>query len=159
MVPVLYQGPLDLAKIEEVMADLKKNGSKLVEGFMRPEGCVVTIAGTRYKKVFDAEETQWKKSDGRKDRLTDLANQPDYSHLLQPIRLEKLLSRDEKFLREFPRSLPALVNAYFEDLVAEGQVTGTDAEIKAVRKGSSKDIFAFVRNQVEPMVALRELQG
>ena len=38
VVPVLYSGPFDIAKVEECMNDLRANGSKLVPGFMRPEG-------------------------------------------------------------------------------------------------------------------------
>ena len=40
VVPVLYSGPFDMSKVQECMDDLKANGSKLVPGFMRPEGVV-----------------------------------------------------------------------------------------------------------------------
>lgn len=156
VVPVLYQGPFDLAKVEECMKDLKENGSKLVAGYMRPEGVVVRVKGERYKVVFDAEETQWKHAEKnyRKDKqkeLSDIAEK--FGHLLQPIRLEKLLSRDEKYLREFPRSMGLIANDYFEDLVKEGQVTGTEAEIKGVRNFMGKLVFAFIKDVVEKQVS------
>lgn len=146
VVPVLYSGPMDLAKVDELMADLKANGSKLVAGYMRPEGVVISVLGTRYKKVFDAEETQRTKSSG-----ANIPKEPgvDYGHLCQPIRLEKLVSRDEKFKIDFPKSLPDLVRAYFEDLVAEAQIAGEPGEIKAIRKGASSQIFSFVRHWME----------
>lgn len=159
VVPVLYQGSMDLSKVQEVMNELKGSGSKLVPGFMRPEGVVVQCIGTRYKVVFDAEETQWKKSDGRKAKLNELVNQVDYSHLLQPIRLEKLFSRDEKFLRDFPKTLPTLVSEYFDDLISEGQIVGDKGQIKAIRKGASSQVFAFIRDQAWKALNERALQG
>lgn len=87
LVPVLYQGVFDTNKINEVMQDLKDTGSKLVPGFMRPEGIVVTVLNHRFKMVFEAEETQWK---GVK-KTKVYKEVTDYDHLLQPIRLEKQL--------------------------------------------------------------------
>lgn len=150
VVPVLYSGPMDLSKIEEIMNDLKTNGSKLAPGFMRPEGVVIQVLGTRYKKVFEEEETQWTQGSGQKVPK-DLTSGIDYSHLMQPIRLEKLLSRDERFTRDFPKSLPEIVKAYYDDLVAEEQIKGTEGEVKAVKKGSSSQIFNFVRTQIEAL--------
>lgn len=148
IVPVLYKGPLDAQKIDEVMADLKANGSKLAPGFMRPEGVVVQISGERYKKVFEAEDTRWRKSDGNKDRVREMSTL-NYDHLCQPIRLEKLLSRDEAYVREFPESLPRIVKDYFADLEAEGEIKGEKDELKAIRKGASSLIFHFVRTTME----------
>lgn len=145
-VPVLYTGAFSIAKIDEVMADLKENGSRLVPGFMRPEGIVIQLGGVRYKKVFDAEETQWRKSGKTKAPKVPGV---DYSYLCQPIRLEKLLSRDERYLREYPRTLPQIVKDYVADLVEENQIAGDADQIKAVKKGASKQIFAFVRHQIE----------
>lgn len=154
VVPVLYQGPMDLQQIDKVMTELKTTGSKLALGFMRPEGIVVTVNGTRYKKVFDAEETQWKKGDekyaAQKQAERD-ANYIDYSHLLQPIRLEKLLSRDERYVKNFPKSLRDIANDYMDDLIAEGQVTGSEGEIIGIKKGSASQIFKFIRETVEGM--------
>lgn len=152
-VPVLYEGPIDASKIDEVMADLKANGSKLSPGFMRPEGVVVQIAGERYKKVFEVEETQWTGAPGDKKKREAAASK-DYGYLCQPVRLEKLLSRDEAFMREYPQSLPVIVKEYFADLIAEGQIAGTDDEVKAAKKGASSLVFNFVRTLIDSRAPL-----
>lgn len=149
VVPVLYQGPFDLEKIEEVMNELKVNGSRLCPGFMRPEGVVINTMGHRLKKVFEAEETQWKKGD-EKSKAAKQSNiaLTMYGHLFQPIRMEKLLSRDEKYLREFPASLPILCKDYVEDLIAEGEIIGDESQIKAVRKALGGELFKFAKECV-----------
>lgn len=151
VVPVLYQGAFDLNKIEEVMADLKTNGSKLAPGFMRPEGIVITTMGHRLKKVFEAEETQWKKGDEKakaiKEEKANVALQ-NFGHLFQPIRMEKLLSRDEKYIREFPASLPQLCSDYVADLIAEGQIPGDADYQKSVRKALGSELFKFAKECV-----------
>lgn len=149
IVPVLvadaYHGDRGLWQtVDDTMKDLKENGSKAVPGFMRPEGVVVTVAGARYKKVFEAEETQWKKPSKEKiDRSNE--PKPDYSALLQPIRLEKLLSRDERYIREYPKSLGDIVKDYVADLIKENQIVGDEDQVKAIKKGASGDIFKFVK--------------
>lgn len=141
-VPVLFQGLFDLAEVDKAMADLKTNGSKLVPGFMRPEGVVVQINGTRYKKVFDAEETQWTK--GTKEKVAKVPG-VDYTYLLQPIRLEKLLSKDERYTTNYPASLKDIATAYLDDLVKEEQIKGTEQEIAGIRKQASSAVFGFVK--------------
>ncbi len=147
VVPVLYQGEADLRKIDEVMEDLKTNGSKLVPGFMRPEGVVINLNGTYYKKVFKAEETKWKGGDPNKPKVERI--EADYSHLLQPVRLEKLLSRDSQYLENYPKSLGKIVFDYMDDLVKEGQIVGSPGEIIGIRKGASSQVFSFVKTIVE----------
>jgi len=144
VVPVLHSGAVNQGTVDAVMADLQKNGSRLVPGFMRPEGVVITVAGTRYKKVFEAEETQWRGSDGKKERVAKAAASP-IDHLLQPHRLEKLLSRDEKYGREYPASLPQICADYIADLVAEGQIGGSEDEQKVIRKALGSKLFSFVK--------------
>jgi len=145
-VPVLYEGEINTNKIQEVMDDLKTNGSKLVEGFMRPEGIVISINGQLIKKVFDQEETQWnpKKVKNKKNKK----NKIDYEHLLQPLRLEKLLSRDSYYLENYPESISRIVKDYIQDLIAEDQIFGEESEIKIVKKASSGAIFSFIRQFV-----------
>lgn len=140
MVPVLYDGPLDLSKVDEVMANLKENGSKLVEGYPHPEGVVVGFLGTNFKKVFTDEETQWSGSDKPKV----IKEHVDYSHLLQPIRLEKLLSKDEKYVRDYPKSLRDIVDDYITDLQEEKQIDET-ANMKSLRT----QVYPFVKEIVE----------
>ena len=142
VVPVLYRGQFDPKKIDEVMEDLKTNGSKLASGFMRPEGIVVQVLGHRLKKVFEAEETQWTRPS--KPKVEKLPGY-DASHLLQPIRLEKLLSKDERYLREYPSSLAAICKDYVADLVEEGQIVGDEDQIKAVKKAIGGQVFSFVK--------------
>ena len=149
LVPLLYQGPVDMAKVDEVMEDLKTNGSKFTPGFMRPEGIVMQITGVYYKKVFKKEETAWDKSPGNKGTNTKL--KVDFGYLMQPIRLEKLLSRDERYVREFPNNLPELVKAYIDDLVKENQIPGTEDEIKSIRKAMSSQAFHFVKSVIEDL--------
>ena len=127
------------------MRDLKLHGSLLVPGFMRPEGVVIMLDGKRYKKVFDKEETAWDKSDKvKKDEV-------DYNYLCQPVRLEKLLSRDSRYLDNYPETLSTIVNEYLNDLVDEGEIYGDEDVVNIVRERSSKFIFNFVERSVAGM--------
>lgn len=146
VVPVLYRGKLDLAQIDSVMKALKEGGSLLAPGFMRVEGIVVRIGGTSYKKVFAREETRWRHGEDRPPRPPQSSDA--YAHLMQPIRLEKLLSRDEGFLREYPHSLSTICKLYIEDLIKEEQITGNEDEIDAIKKAASKHIFGFIRTVI-----------
>lgn len=58
VVPVLYRGLFDTAKIDECLENLKSSGSKASPGFMRPEGVVVFhIAGNiGFKKTIEKDE-------------------------------------------------------------------------------------------------------
>jgi len=152
IVPVLYVGEFNLGKVDEVMNDLKTNGSKLVPGFMRPEGVVVRIKGDRYKVVFQAEDAKWKNPDPeyQKQKVDRAAIALEkYGHLLQPMRLEKLLSRDERYLKGYPKTIGEIVKDYFIDLVKEGQVVGNDLEIGGIRKELGGNLFKFVQEMVE----------
>lgn len=145
-VPLLYKGAFSSEAIDAAYNDLKTNGSKLVPGYMSPEGVVVHLLGTdlRFKKVFKPEETAWTKPKGAPRPPGPKG--PDVSHLLQPIRLEKLLSRDEIYLREYPKSLPKICKDYTEDLYKEGQIVGTEDEQKALRKALGGELFPFVKS-------------
>lgn len=148
VVPVLYQGALDLTKIDEVMLDLKTNGSKLCPGFMRPEGVVITMLGHKVKKVFESEETKWRGADKKYKDDKEAKSHPDvdkYLPLLQPIRMEKLLSKDERYLREFPKSLPDICRDYLADLVSENQLQGDEDELKLARKALGSELFKFAK--------------
>lgn len=56
LVPVLYRGPLDTAKIAEVTEALYVNGSVAVPGWKHPEGVVITCAGLRWKITDNGDE-------------------------------------------------------------------------------------------------------
>lgn len=147
VVPILHYGAFDLATLKLVMESLKTNGSVFCPGFMRPEGVVVQVLGKRFKAVFDAEETAWKKPGSKAPKVERLV--VDYGYLLQPIRLEKLLSKDEAYTRDYPKSLGAVVKAYTNDLIDEGQIKGDADEIKAICKGAARQIFAFIKETME----------
>jgi hypothetical protein len=148
VVPVLYRGSLNTSKIDECMSDLKTNGSKLSPGFNRPEGIVITILGQRIKKVFEAEDSKWRRGDEKykaaKEAKTN-TNITDYLYLLQPIRMEKLLSKDERYLREYPKSLPEVCKAYMEDLVAEGELSLNEDTLKLAREALGGELFKFAK--------------
>lgn len=142
VVPVLYNGPLKAGVLDDTMEDLKVNGSKLVRGFMRPEGMVITIAGTRFKKVFRDETAKWSKDSS------------EYVHLCQPLRLEKLLSKDERYIATYPKSLPLIVKDYINDLVEEGQISGDAASIKAIKKRCTSTMFLFIKTSIEERTSI-----
>jgi hypothetical protein len=58
VVPTLYTGPFDTAKVEQVLAELKEQGSHASPGFLRPEGVVIFhVAANRYfKKTLEKDE-------------------------------------------------------------------------------------------------------
>jgi len=141
IVPVLYEGPNDGMKIVMIIKDLKENGSKLVKGFMNVEGVVISMGGHRYKILFKPEETQWKKP-----RPTgEPKEQVDVSHLLQPVRLEKLLSKDEKYRKDYPQSISLICKDYIQDLEQEGQITGNKDEVKKLKNALGKQMFNFIK--------------
>ena len=141
-VPILHEGEISPTTITNIMDDLIMNGSKLVPGYMKPEGIVVSINGQRYKKVFESEESPWKQTVKSPKPGKD---ETDYTYLCQPIRLEKLLSKDERYIRDYPNTLRDIVKDYFADLLEENQIIGTSEEIKIISKGASNYIFKFIR--------------
>jgi hypothetical protein len=148
VVPVLYKGGVDAAKIGEVMADLKANGSKLVPGFMGVEGVVVSIGGNRYKKVFTAEETKWKGLPNSRPKGPQ-APTIDVSYTVQPIRLEKLLSRNEVYRTSYPSSLPDIVKDYIADLVKEDQIGEASLLDKPFNKALHNALYPFIKHCIE----------
>lgn len=52
LVPILYRGVFDTARVDEAIADIRMNGSKAAPGYMNPEGVVVFhVAGNTGFKV------------------------------------------------------------------------------------------------------------
>ncbi|KAB8035887.1 hypothetical protein GCL60_16790 [Silvanigrella paludirubra] len=118
-IPVLYHGEINFNIINEKMEYLKNNGSELVKGFMNVEGIVIDINGVKYKKVFNPEETKWISSKSDKKMKQDNLV---FDYLLQHNRLENLLSKDERYLKEFPKSIGLIINDYTSDLLSEEQI-------------------------------------
>lgn len=58
VVPTLYAGLFDTAKIDETLLELATSGSKASPGFMRPEGVVIfhTAGGYLFKKTIEKDE-------------------------------------------------------------------------------------------------------
>lgn len=147
--PVLYSGKLTFEAIDITMENLRLNGSRLVEDYMKPEGIVIEIGDNFYKKVFENEETGWFRaaSVAKKEREDKYA-EIEVGHLLQPIRLEKLLSRDEKYIRDYPESLPQICKDYIVDLEKEEQLVGTEDEIKVMKKLLGRQLFPFIKSSI-----------
>lgn len=55
VVPLLYAGPFSETIIDDVLKDLKENGSRANPGFQNPEGVIIYMPGSRslFKKTFD----------------------------------------------------------------------------------------------------------
>lgn len=143
-VPLLYTGKMSLDIIDETMAKLKENGSCISPGYMKPEGVVVEFNGNFYKKTFDIEEVKWCGKDPNKIHVTREKLNVDY--LLQSIRLEKLLSRDSRYIENYPNSLKEICADYVKDLEEENQIMGTEDEIRGIKKALGGQIFYFVKS-------------
>lgn len=59
VVPVLYVGMFDTAKIQAILNDLETNGSKAAPDFMKPEGVVIyhTAGNLYFKKTIEGDES------------------------------------------------------------------------------------------------------
>lgn len=145
-VPVLYKGPFSYEKINECMELLKSEGSRLtpVGWFMKPEGIVIDINGQKFKKVFEQEDIAWSKPDKIRSDIKEV----DVSHLLQPVRFEKLIGQDEQYKRNYPENMKDLFSLYVKDLMDEGQIIGTDDEVKAIKKSLGKHLYSFIKGQM-----------
>lgn len=146
VVPLLYKGVISIDAIQNCMQNLKEKGSFLVPGYMKPEGIVIELDGQFYKNVFDNEETKWNE---KIKKINNNEVEMDISHLLQPIRLEKLLSREESYLRDYPQSLGKICTEYVKDLEEEKQFVSIDPDLlKKEKKVLGRHIFYFVKSIV-----------
>lgn len=59
VVPILWRGQFEDMNIDQIMFNLKLNGSLASPGFMNPEGIVIfhTKGNVAFKKTFDKDET------------------------------------------------------------------------------------------------------
>jgi RNA ligase len=146
VVPKLYDGPYIANKLDEVFESLKQNGSYIVPGYKNTEGIVIQLGGLFFKKVFLPEETKWKSSD--KISRNPKSFKIDVSYLLQPIRLDKLLSRDENLIRNYPKTLSGICKLYTNDLEQENQISGNEDEKKLIYRNLGKELYPFVKTQI-----------
>jgi len=154
LVPVLYDDVPESINnvIDNTFEDLKSSGSKLVPGFAHPEGIVISLNGSTFKKVFKPEETQWTKK-GKPKEHKEKAPGVDASHLLQPIRLEKLISKDESYSKNYPESIGLLCREYILDLEKEDQLLYKDEdELKGYKKAISGQVFKFIKSAMEEYI-------
>jgi hypothetical protein len=145
-VPLLYTGKMSLEIIDYTMAMLKESGSIISPGYMKPEGIVVEIDGNFYKKTFDIEEVKWSGKDPNKISVPREKLNVDY--LLQPIRLKKLLSRDSRYLDNYPVSIKEICADYVKDLEEENQIIGNEDEVKGIKKALGGQVFYFIKTIV-----------
>jgi hypothetical protein len=151
LIPVLYQGPFYETVVDECIVRLKREGSILAPGCMKPEGVVVYFhdVDIMRKCVIDPEETGWrgKSPEGEeKAKLPGLKNDELFALVadhLQPIRLEKLMSRDSLYMEQYPSSLPNIVKGYLADLDKECPPP------EEMRKALGKAIFPWVKQMLE----------
>ncbi len=139
IIPVLYFGKNLPGVIEKTCEKLKVEGSAAVPGYMNPEGVVITLNRVRYKKPFNNEETHWagvpKAERPAKEKVK---KQSKFITWAQPMRLEKLFSRDESFIPKLGDMFSIHVTAerYITDLQDENAVPD---EIAA-----DKDFFGYI---------------
>ena len=145
VVPVLYSGPFITTILDETMDRLRESGSVLVPGYMKPEGIVVRFDRSHVlmKRTFESEDEAWSYKKDRPPRQDLSEIEVLCAPYWQPFRLEKLLSRDERFARDYPASLPHIVSAYIHDLTTE--TPDLDESVaKLVKKGAFKAIKAML---------------
>lgn len=145
VVPVLYAGPFTSTIIDETMAALKAGGSVLVPGYAKPEGVVIRWDRTKVlmKRTFEAEDAAWNYKADRPPQVDHAEAAAICAPFWQPVRLEKLLSRDESFGRDYPSSLPALVSAYVHDLFGD-----TEGVEEATQKLVKKNAFRAIKGMM-----------
>lgn len=146
VVPVLYKGVYSQEAVDRCMEKLKNEGSVMQPGFMKPEGIVIEFPafGHSAKLVFDDEETSWKK--GKNKPVKEHQGCMDVSKYLQPIRLEKLLSRDSRYMENYPSSLVDITKDYYSDLEKEDQLIDAD---DATKKFIKQALFPWIKGEIK----------
>lgn len=145
VVPVLYQGPYNGTVIDETFAKLKEGGSVAVPGYKKPEGIVVffTRSNMFMKRTFESEDTAWTYKAERPPTPDRTITETLCAPFWQPLRLEKLLSRDEKYGLMYPSSLPDICRDYITDLEKEGGFPD-----EATGKIVKKNVFKAVKGMM-----------
>lgn len=148
VVPVIYKGLVadhvsTINLIAKSLQSLRLQGSFAVPGFMNPEGIVIQIGSQLIKEVF------YKENPIRKEKLNLMTRKIDTSPYLCSIRLEKLLSKDERLTKEFPNTLGEIASLYIQDLIEENVITGDKDEVKAVKRALGGELFKWLKESVK----------
>lgn len=144
VVPVLYQGPFTGTIISDTLAALKTEGSRLVPGYAKPEGVVVYFMRSNLflKSTFEAEDESWNYKQPRPEAPDRATVEAACAPFWQPLRLEKLLSRDERLSLTYPQSLPDLCREYVADLQKETEIA------EDILKLIKKNVFKAVKGMM-----------
>ncbi len=142
-VPILYEGPFSTDIIDQVFKWLKREGSHAVEPgtFDRVEGIVIEVAGKRFKKVFDVDDTGWAKSSTKTAIPAEVP--ADVSCLGSLARLENVLSKDSRLSEEFPKTFAQIIKMYYTDLIEDGLLKEEEKEKK---KALSKFLPTMIKH-------------
>jgi len=130
-VPVLVDWcKFDVARIQAVYLELERLDP-------HAEGIVINVINFdgslhRYKMTYRREDV-------KKVKLNNIKCDINSTPYLQPDRLAKLLGRDEKYIRDYPKSLVCIVKDYLDDLVSESESV---IPVKSI----SRAVFVFVKN-------------
>ena len=130
---------------------------------MKPEGIVITIGETRYKKVFNAEETQWKKPDKVDKIIKNVIDlfaknfDPEGGHIMLPDCFARVISSDATFetvssnlsrklkLRRKDKSVGAKTILYVVDSAKNDNET---KEIRAIVSNFFKKNLGFTQAEI-----------
>lgn len=143
--PLLYEGLYKEYLVQEVTNSLKEKGSVVAPGFMNPEGIVMRFQrnGALFKIVFKEPENK-KEKQVRDPKYTQ--EQFDLAlTYLQSDRLSNLLSKDERYIRDYPSSLPEMAKLYIEDLQKESFDQIDDVVFKIVKQ----KIYTWIKKEIE----------
>lgn len=145
VVPILYEGPMTAGALLGALSDLQVRGSVIAPGFMHPEGVVIRFnrTGVMMKQTFEQEDVAWVRRREVTPKLDRSEAEAICAPFWQPMRLEKLLSRDESLGRDYPASLPKLCAAYVADLQAE-----TDGVDEPTWKIVKKNVFVAIKGMM-----------
>lgn len=150
-IPVLFSEKVGISRASDIIqvyfSLLSEDGSFAVKGFMRPEGIMVDIIGKKLKYVFNNESTSWRDKDHEYVKQKELRKQETKTmgeKFVQPLRLEKLLSRDEKYVRDYPSSTGAIIADYIQDLIDEGELEAHD---RTAKRAASNCIANYIKEK------------
>lgn len=143
VVPTLHNESYKEGMIASAMDNLQAGGSIAIPGFMQPEGIVIYWRrhDIMMKKVFP----EIKLAKPKKESTITQVEWDQADALLTIERLNSVLSKDERYSLEYPRSLPELAKLYIEDLVKESHEPINEVVLKMVKRR----VFNFIKEIME----------